>query len=219
MSAETFLAVAWRAIGSYIVNVDTLATPADARAHIAPLAAVLVAVAPPQWAYGATPDPLVALTAFVQGLPPPMKPEIVRELRSWALGVRLDRQYHDANPDADAWYARTQRIVALADDAVPAVTNATTLALAQVLAIFQDSYLVAAARTFAAPPPQPTYQPPPIIVYPEDPEDPMPPPIVPDPIPLDTAPEAGELSLAVRWTLLAQRVQEMVDKVTAMLAP
>lgn len=217
MSTETFLAVAWRAIGSFIVNVDTLATPADARAHIAPLAAVLVAVAPPQWAYGASPDPLVALTAFVQGLPPPMKPEIVRELGSWALRVPGSPLYHEDNAEAEAWYTRTQRIVALADDTVPAVTDAATLALAQVLAIFQDSYLVAASRTFPAPPAQAMYQPPPTIVYPEDPEDPMPPPIVPDPVPIDRSSEAGVLSLAQMWTLLAQRVQEMMDKVALLM--
>lgn len=217
MSADLFLAVAWRAIGSYIVNVDTLATPADARAHMTPLVAPLVALAPPQWAYGATPDPLVALTAFVQGLPPPMKPEIVRELRSWALRVPGSPLYHDNNAEAGAWYTRTQRIVALADDPLPSVTSAATLALAQVLAIFKDSYLVGAARTFGAPPPQAMYQPPPILVYPDDPEDPMPPPIVPDPVPIDRSTEAGALSLAQMWTLLARRVQEMVDKVTQQL--
>lgn len=214
---ELFLAVAWRAIGSYIVHIDTLATPAEARAHLAPLAAVLVPLAPPQWAYGATPDPLVALTAFQAGLPPPMKPEIARELRSWALSIKDSPLYHDANADAAAWYTRTQRLIALADDAMPEVTDAATLALAQVLSIFVGSYLVAAARTFGVPPAQPMYQPPPIIVWPEDPDDPMPPPIVPDPIPIDRSGEAGVLSLGERWTLLAQRVQEMVDKVSQQL--
>lgn len=217
MSTETFLAVAWRAIGSYIVHVDTLSTPTEARAHIAPLAAVLVAVAPPQWAYGATPDPLAALVAFQAGLPPPMKPEIVRELRSWALRVPGSPLYHDANPEAAEWYVRTQRIVALADDPLPEITSAATLALAQALAIFRDSYLVVAARTFALPPPQAMYQAPPIIVYPDNPEDPMPPPIVFDPVPIDRSDEAGVLPLAQMWALLAQRIQEMMDKVAELM--
>lgn len=216
MSTTAFSNLAWRAIGAYVAHVDALATPAEARAFMLPYAVVLTAYALPQWQYGASPDPLAAVNGFYANVPPPMRPEIVRELRSRALAVPSSPAYYDANPDAGMWYMRARRIVALADDPLPVVSSPGSLALAQVLMIFRQSYLVSAARTFWAPPPQPMYQPTPITVFPDNPDDPMPPPIEFDPVPIDRTAEAGLVPLALVWDSFMQRVQEMVDKASAM---
>lgn len=78
--SSAFLQAAWVALARYLVNIDSLATPADARAFLAPYAAALTPSAGFQ--FGAIPDPLAAWDAFTTDLPAPLRPEVGRELRS-----------------------------------------------------------------------------------------------------------------------------------------
>ena len=208
MSAAAFVQATWVTLARYLVDIDTLATPAAARAFLAPFAAALVP--PPEFAFGASPDPLVAWTTFTTNLPAPARPEIGREVRSWLIRVRDSRLYVDTNPDAAAWYTRATRAVALADDALPAVTDAASLQLAEVLVLLQNSQFLPILRTFVAPPPPPNFFPPPEYVYSGVPEDPPPAPTYPDPVVVDRADEAGVLPLGERWTLIQKRLQDLI---------
>lgn len=206
--SSAFFQGAWVALARYLVQIDALATPTDARAFLAPYAAALTP--PPEFAFGAIPDPLVQWQNYTANLPPPTQPEIGREVRSWVTRVRDSKLYTDANADAADWYTRTQRAIALADDALPSVTDAASLKLAQVLVLLQNAPFLVVLRTFVAPPPQPQYQPDDIPVYPAVPGDPAPPPIVPPPVPLDYSDRVGVLPLAQRWALVQQRLQQLI---------
>lgn len=209
--SSPFFQAAWVKLARYLVAIDSLATPADARAFLAPHAAAIAPLAPPQFAFGASPDPLVAWDDFTANLPAPVRPEIALELRSWLIRVRDSRAYDDTDPDAAAWYARATRAVALADDALPSVTDAASLALAQIVVLLQNALFLVVLRTFVPPPPQALFQPPPTYAYSENPLDPPPDPVYPDPVPLDRGEEYGVLPLGERWTLLAQRLQDLID--------
>jgi hypothetical protein len=96
--------------------------------------------------YGANPPPLDAWDAFTTNLPAPVQPEVSREVRSWLILVRDSRVYVDVNDDAMDWYTRAQRVIALADDALPDITDAASLKLAQLCVSIQWSSITRARR-------------------------------------------------------------------------